>query len=189
MNKLLKWVVLMLTVALILTGCGQKNKALVGAPETETPVISTETPSPTPTPTPEPTPTPIPDKTKEVKVYFTDDNLEKLLERVVKITYKKDGDEYLATFNALKTTDEPNLSSLFKKVTFNSAKLDGDALRVDLTLNEGAQLGSSGESFFVQALNNVAFQFAEVNSLYVTRDGKKVESLMGHVSLDSPFTR
>lgn len=182
-----KWVVLMLMVALILTGCGEKNKALV-APPSETP-IATESPMPTPTPTPDPTPTPLPDQTKEVKVYFTDDNLEQLIEKVVTVTYKEDADMYLAAFNALKSTDVPNMFSLFKNVTFNEVKLDGDALRVDLTLGEGAQLGAGGEMFFVQALNKVAFQFPEVKSLYVTRDGKKVESLMGHVTIESPFTR
>jgi len=189
MNKLVKWVVLVVTIALILTGCGQKNKALVGGAPTETPAIATETPTPTPMPTPEPTPTPIPDHTKEVKVYFTDDNLEKLIEKSVTITYKEDVDMYLAAFNALKQNDDSTLFSLFQKVTFNKVVLDGNALRVDLTLNEGAQLGSTGESFFVQALSNVAFQFPEVKSLYVTQDGKTTDSLMGHVTLESPITR
>jgi Sporulation and spore germination len=187
MNKQhVKWVVLTLMVALLLTGCGEKNKALVGAPPSETPIATV---TPTPTPTPDPTPTPIPDQTKDVKVYFTDDNLEELIEKVVTITYKEDADMYLAAFNALKSTDVPNMFSLFKNVTFNEVKLDGDALRVDLTLGEGAQLGAGGEMFFVQALKQVAFQFPEVKSLYVTRDGKKVESLMGHATIESPFIR
>jgi hypothetical protein len=50
-------------------------------------------------------------------------------------------------------------------------------------------LGAPGEDFFLQALKKTAFQFPEVKTLSVLKDGQKVESLMGHMDLPYPIKR
>jgi len=186
MNKRLKYALLVAAVVVVLGGCGQKQMTNAGG---QSPEPAPQTSVPVATETPAPTATPDPMKTKEVKVYYTDDDLTKLVEKTATVSYKEDADVYKAALEALKSTDQAGLNSLFKKVTFNSVKLDGKALRVDLTLGEGAQLGSGGELFFVEALNKAAFQFPEIEELYITQDGAKTESLMGHVDLQYPYKR
>lgn len=190
-RKHTRWTVLLLLIALtmIMTACGEKNRALGGQPSSEEPGVQTETPAVTETPTAEPTSTPVPEQTKEVNLYYADLDLNKLLERTTTVTYVEDQEVYAATLNALKSSDDPEFVSLFSNVSFNSVILDGDALRVDLSFIGGSQLGSGGESFFVEALKKAVFQFPEVNKLYITLDGNEVESLMGHVDLEHPFKK
>lgn len=187
----MRWAVLLLLLAMtiIMTACGEKNRALGAQPSPEQPVSESQTPAPAETPTPEPTPTPIPEQTKEVKVFYADRDLSELLERTTTVTFVEDQEVYAATLNALKSSDDPEFVSLFSNVSFNSVILDGDALRVDLSLMGGSQLGAGGESFFVEALKKAVFQFPEINELYITLDGNEVESLMGHVDLQHPFQK
>jgi len=171
-------------LTIVLAGCGQKTLGSGGAP-TPQPAVSTPAAAAAATPTA----TPEPMKTKTVKVYFADDDLTKLIEKTATVSYKEDSEVYKAALEALKSTDQAGLHSLFAKVTFNSVKRDGGALRIDLTLNEGAQLGSGGESFFLDALKKTVFQFPEITELYVTKDGAQVESLMGHMDLPYPMKK
>ncbi|MCR8641693.1 GerMN domain-containing protein [Paenibacillus sp. N1-5-1-14] len=176
---------LILTIALMIAGCGQKQ-ALQGNVSTSTPVPTVE---PTQTPTPTPTATPIPKKTKQVKVYYSDDNLEELVEKVATITYLNDGDLYHEALEKLKKSDDPKLTSLFEKVTFKHVTMEKDGLHVDLTWSQGGQMGAPGEDFFIKALEKTVFQFPEVKALYVKKDGNQVESLMGHMDLPYPIVR
>lgn len=180
-------------VMLAATGCGQKKEPLGAASSapTNTPAASS-VPAATPgteadqksqeTNTPEM-------KTVQIKVYYTDQNAEKLVENQENISYKTDREKYAAALNALKKSSDPNVIPLFEQVTFKSVTPDNDALKVDLSFTEAAQLGGSGEEMLIQALKKTAFQFPEISKLYITKDGKQVESLMGHFDLPYPITK
>jgi len=170
-------------LALVLTGCGQKE--LQGGTSTPQPAVQASTPAPTESPTPKPEPM----LEKEVSVYYTDNDLNKLVEKKTKVQFKAADDVYAATLEALKKTDDPDLKPLFANVTFKSVKVEGKTMTIDLVLGEGSQFGSGGEGFFVKALENTAFQFEEISELYILNNGEKVESLMGHVELQYPFKK
>ncbi|WP_442604418.1 GerMN domain-containing protein [Paenibacillus sp. KN14-4R] len=180
-----KGLALILMVVLMISGCGQKQ-ALQGNVSTSTPIPTVE---PTPTPTSTPKATPIPKKTKQIKVYYSDDNLMGLVEKVATVTYQNDADLYLLALEQLKKTDDPKLTALFEKVTFKQVSMEKDGLHVDLTWSEGGQFGAPGEDFFMKALEQTVFQFPEVKALFVKKDGKQVESLMGHMDLPYPIVR
>jgi hypothetical protein len=169
-------------IALAVSGCGQKP-AHNAAQETTTPV-STPIVSATPAPTPEL-------KKSTVKVYYTDSNQSKLVEKEATVSHKPDEAPYAATLNALKKSSDSNLASLFTEITFKTVVFDkatGD-LKLDLGFGPNARLGAPGEDFFLQALKKTAFQFPEVKTLSVLNDGQKVESLMGHMDLPYPIKR
>jgi hypothetical protein len=171
-------------IALAVTGCGQKPATNATQPTTtpvSTPVVSA---SATPAPTPAL-------KTSTVKVYFTDSNQSKLVEKETTVTYKPDETPYAATLNALKKSSDSSLASLFAGITFKTVAFDkatGD-LKLDLGFGSNAQLGAPGEDYFLQALKKTAFQFPEVKTISVLKDGQKVDSLMGHMDLPYPIKR
>jgi spore germination protein GerM len=167
---------------LALTGCGQKDKpAAQPEPKRADAPADTKTPAATPN---------TPDKKEAaVKLYFGDENGEKLVEKQLKITYAADSDKYMAALNALKTAPDAKTVSLFGGFTFKSAALDKSDLRVDLSLDANGQLGSEGEELMLQALQKTLFQFPEVQNIYITEDGKQVDSLMGHMDLPYPIKR
>jgi Sporulation and spore germination len=169
-------------IALAVTGCGQKPATNANQPTStpeSTPVVSA-------------TPAPTPDvKTSTVKVYFTDSNQSKLIEKEATVTYKPDETPYAATLNALKKSSDSSLASLFSGVTFKTVAFDkatGD-LKLDLGFGSNSQLGAPGEDYFLQALKKTVFQFPEVKTLSVLKDGQKVDSLMGHMDLPYPIKR
>jgi hypothetical protein len=169
-------------IALAVSGCGQKHATNATQPTT-TPV-STPVVSATPAPTPEL-------KQSTVKVYFTDSNQSKLVEKEATVTYKPDEAPYAATLNALKKSSDSSLASLFAGVTFKTVAFDkasGD-LKLDLGFGSNTQLGAPGEDYFLQALKKTVFQFPEVKTLSVLKDGQKVDSLMGHMDLPYPIKR
>lgn len=173
-------------IAITVSGCAQKptvNGGIQPAPVVSTPV-ATATPSPTPAPTPEV-------KKSTVKVYYTDSNQTKLVEKEATVSYKPNETPYAATLEALKKSTDSSLSSLFSDITFKSVAFDKAAgdLKLDLVFGPNAQFGAPGEDFFLKALKNTVFQFPEVKSLSVLKNGQNVESLMGHMDLPYPIKR
>lgn len=177
-------------LTLSITACGQKQQLVNGSgtQPTGTPVASVV---PSPTSTVAPTPTPEPSLQKKVKVYYSDSEEMKLVEKEATITYKKEADVYVAALNALKKSDDPKAVSLFEDLKFTSVAFDSakGELKLDLAFGPKTQLGAPGEDLFLQALKKTVFQFPEVKALYVLKDGKQVDSLMGHLELPYPIKR
>ncbi|MBU5674409.1 GerMN domain-containing protein [Paenibacillus brevis] len=123
-----------------------------------------------------------------IKSYYTDDQLNELIEKEQTIHYTHDEDKYMAALETLKDSGDSELLPLWK-VEFHSAKLSKGMLTVDITLPDEARLGAGGEALAVEALQNTLFQFQEVESIELLVDGQQVESLMGHVELEYPMTR
>jgi hypothetical protein len=184
-TQLIRGMFLASAFALAASGCAQQQKPLVQPQETKA-AASTPTvvPSATPAPTPEV-------KHAKVKLYYTDNNETKLVEKEVTISYKQDGEQYAAALEALKKSSDTSVVSLFSDITFKSIVFDkekGD-LKLDLSFGPNAQLGAPGEDYFLQALKKTVFQFTEIKSIYVRKDGEQVESLMGHMDLPYPIKR
>ncbi|UKS30533.1 GerMN domain-containing protein [Paenibacillus sp. HWE-109] len=188
-SRLLHGVLLVSAITLTLSACGQKPQ-LTGAatPQPTTAPISTPV---TPSATPMPTPTPDPLKQKKVNVFFSDQDEMKLIEKEVTISYKLDADVYEAALNALKKSDDPKAVPLFDDLKFTSVAFDKakGELKLDMKFGPKTQLGAPGEDLFLQALKKTVFQFPEVKSVYVLKDGKQVDSLMGHLELPYPIKR
>lgn len=180
-------------VMLAVTGCGQKKESFSAesSAPTNTPAVSS---APASTPGTEASQKPqetnhSEKKTVQIKVYYTDQNAEKLVEKQENISYKTDREKYAAALNALKKSSDPNVIPLFEQITFKSVTPENGALKVDLSFTDAAQLGGSGEEMMIQAIKKTAFQFPEISKLYITKDGKQVESLMGHMEVPYPITK
>jgi len=174
-------------VVLAATGCGQKQ--LSGPGQDAGNAAVQESAQPAPTATPQQT---APAKQQlQVKAYFGDDNLSQLIEQETTITYDAADGPYAAALAVLKQPQEAGATSLFAGVTFNKVAFDAakSELTVDLSLGADGQLGAPGEDLFLQALKKTVFQFQEVQSLVVLKDGGAVESLMGHMDLPNPIKR
>lgn len=126
--------------------------------------------------------------TSKIKVYFTDDNIDELTTVEREISYRAEADKYEAAFKALQTED-PGQLSLWKKVVLRQIELKDGLLTMDITLPDEARLGAGGEALAIDALLQTFFQFDEVKQLELTVDGAKVESLMGHVELEHPYSK
>ncbi|MFD0694756.1 GerMN domain-containing protein [Paenibacillus sp. GCM10027628] len=187
-SRLIQGALLVSAIALTVTACGQKGLQVGGAtpqPTTQVQSPAVQSPQPTPTATPEAL------KQKKVKAYYSDQDEMKLIEKEVTVSFKQDGDVYEAALNALKTSDDAKAVSLFDDMKFTNVTLDkakGD-LKIDLKFGPKTQLGAPGEDLFLQALKKTVFQFPEIKSIYVLKDGKQVESLMGHLELPYPIKR
>ncbi|MEF3301725.1 GerMN domain-containing protein [Paenibacillus sp. GYB003] len=165
------------TLALAVTGCAKAktpDSAANGSGSGTGPGAQTEAPSV---------------KQLKVKTYYADDNLDKLIEREATVSIKDDADKYAAALNASKTPPEATLSSLSKGITYRTVKYDGGGVTLDISIADSGRLGAPGEDLLVQSIRKSLFQFSEVQSIEVLVDGKKTESLMGHVSLPHPMKR
>ncbi|SDN85041.1 Sporulation and spore germination [Paenibacillus sp. yr247] len=186
-SRLFQGVLLVSAITLSLTACGQKAQLTGGATPQAT-IAPSSTPliqSPLPSSTPEPL------KQKKVKTFYSDQDEMKLVEKEVTISYKQEADVYEAALNALKKSDDPKAIPLFDDLKFTNTAFDKakGELKIDLKFGPKTQLGAPGEELFLQALKKTVFQFPEVKSLYVLKDGKQVDSLMGHLELPYPIKR
>ncbi|MEI7024474.1 GerMN domain-containing protein [Paenibacillus sp. y28] len=136
-----------------------------------------------------PTPAPAADKELQIKTFYTNSELEKLVEQQTTIRFRQDEDKYAAALTALRTPPSGELLSLVSKLQFKEVKLNEGKLRINLTIPNEARLGSGGELLMLQAISKTVFQFQEVASMELLVDGKQVESLMGHVALPYPIVR
>ncbi|MCP3772401.1 GerMN domain-containing protein [Paenibacillus sp. MZ04-78.2] len=181
--------------ALLLAGCGTSKAPLQGT--AETPPSKTEQAAQPGTGgdktiTPPETSAPKPDPEKKelkIKTYYSDAQLEKLVQKDVTISIKQDQDKYLAALNQLKKSPDGNTIPLFKGFTYKSVGLKDGQLNLDVSIADEGRLGSGGEGMLLDALQKTMFQFSEIKSIEVLVDGKQVESLMGHMDLPHPIKR
>lgn len=172
-----------LTLIVLLSGCGQAKTPAQGS------ASQTQTPATQPTPTPAPTPAVSESKQMKIKVYYGDENAEKLVEQEASITYKEDSGKYAAALKSLTASPDSKNLALLKGFTFNSVALKNGALTVDVSMAPESRLGSGGEAMLLEAMKKTVFQFSEIQSLDILLDGKAVDSLMGHMDLPHPMKR
>lgn len=128
-------------------------------------------------------------QTLAVKVYYTDDQLNQLVEKEQQISFVKEEDKYLAALKLLTVSPDSESTALAKGFTFHTAELKEQELTVNVSLSPEGRLGAGGEALVLEAIERTLFQFAEVGSINILLDGQAVESLMGHVDLPHPIHR
>jgi hypothetical protein len=173
-----------------LAGCGAKDKP-AAAPNADSASKPPATTNAAGSDTPK-TVTSEPQKqqqTATVQTFYGDENGTVLVAKKATISFTDDESKYIAALNALKKAPDSKTISLFDGFTFRKASLSKGDLRLDVSINEDGNLGSPGEELLLQALQKALFQFPEVTSIYVTVDGKQVDSLMGHMDLPYPIKR
>ncbi|MDF2961779.1 MAG: GerMN lipoprotein LpqB [Paenibacillus sp.] len=183
-NKLISGALISITLLTLLSACGQaKMQGSEG--QTPKPQVQTNAPEPTgPAKTPEQD-----NKQAKIKVYFGDENGERLVEQETTIIYKQENEKYTAALAALAKAPDSKRVALLRGITVKSAVLKDQMLTVDISIAPEGRLGSGGEDLLLQAMKKTAFQFSEIQSLDILVDGKAVESLMGHMDLPHPIKR
>ena len=130
------------------------------------------------------------EKKATIELYYTDPELLDVKKASREITYTDEENKYTKAFEALQKSGDDQLIPLWRDgIKLTSVKFEQGALTLDIVKSPEANLGSGGELFAIQALRNTFFQFEEVKSIQLLVEGKKIESLMGHVELEHPMTR
>ncbi|ANE47912.1 hypothetical protein SY83_18265 [Paenibacillus swuensis] len=166
---------------LLLTACGDKpaNENSASADSNNKAVSGSQTTSPN-----------AKNTELTIKSYYTDDEILELVERDSNITFKSEKDKYLAALNTLKQSDQSADFALWRDVEFSITKFENGQLTIDLRMGEDfAGLGAPGEQLAIQSLQKTLFQFNEVTSISLLKEGKAVETLLGHVDLQQPIMR
>lgn len=127
-----------------------------------------------------------------IKVYYPDDQGMKLI--AVKRTVKTDKvDKYTAAMESLMegTKEKGQTTIIPKQAKLKSVKVHGDTAYVDFTqaLVKNFVGGSTGEEMLVGSVVNTLTEFPEVKNVQILVEGKKVESLSGHLDLTTPLSR
>ncbi|AOZ91276.1 GerMN domain-containing protein [Paenibacillus crassostreae] len=126
---------------------------------------------------------------ENIKVYYTDPQAMELLESQQEITFNDDIQKYQASFKALQTSGSDELIPLWGKIELLTIDFSDGALTIDIHMPDEARLGSGGEMYAIESLQNTFFQFEEVKSIELLVDGAQIESLMGHVELEHPMMK
>lgn len=127
-----------------------------------------------------------------IKVYYPDEQGMKL--QAVKKTVKLGGeDKYTAALKALlEGTKEKGLTTIVpKQAKIKSVKVQGDTVFVDFDSNLTKKFigGSTGEEMLVGSIVNTLTEFSEIKRVQLLVEGKKIESISGHLDLTKPVER
>ena len=177
---------LMAAVMFLAAGCEDAgNVTNAPKPPVATPGKKTEAPAVQPGVT---TPT-APEQT-EVKLYFPNDTGDGL--GIAKATVPTE-DKYTAAVKALVAgTKEPGLTGIFPAdVKVRSVRVENGLATVDFSseLTHHFVGGSTGEQMLVSALVNTLTDFPEVERVLLTVEGKRIETIAGHLDTSEPFAR
>lgn len=179
MKKRMIWLAAL--TALLAAGCGQKAAPAPQPAPVEQPSGQAAT-APT---TAEPKLT-----KKTITVYYSDNDLMELQKEEQEISFADDIEKYNKAIDLLgnpKKADEH--VPLWVNFHYHSVSFDKGTLTIDADSKNQYNLGSSGEAMALDALKKTLFQFPEVERIVILEDGKKVESLMGHMEVSEPLTR
>jgi hypothetical protein len=202
-QRLLRAAIIGIGMLTLLSACGQTNTPIaqplaepaMGKPQPQV-QASNPTPAPTaPIPASNQTSTPasttsiVDNKQLKLKIYYGNENGDKLVEQETNISYKQDDEKYLATLEALSTSADPAKLPLLKGFTFKKVTAQNGLLTMDISMAPESRLGAGGEELLLKALKQTLFQFTEIKSIEVLVDGKAVDSLMGHMELPHPIKR
>jgi spore germination protein GerM len=163
---------------LVICGCGKVKQAVIAASSTPEAVASAA-----------PTATPITVKQTQMNLYYGNENGDALVAKEVTLKQSSTETPYLEALNDLTKSPDTQSVALFAGFTFISAELKDGVLNIDLTLPKASHLGAPGEELLINALKKTMFQFKEINAIEVLVNGKKVESLLGHVELSHPIIK
>lgn len=126
----------------------------------------------------------------EVTLYFPTEDGERLVAVKAEIKAK---DVYTGALRLLiGGTDEKGLTGVFPR----------DVRLLGLTVNDGVAVadfseeliknfagGSTGERMLVSSIVNTLTEFSEIRSVLITVEGKRIETISGHLDTSEPFER
>lgn len=128
-------------------------------------------------------------ESKELTIYYVDQNLMELVEESRTIEFTTEEEELRSIWKALQTPENSEHVALWKDVELLTATLQDGTLTLDITGTDKVNVGAGGEAFAIQTLINTYSQVEGVESIQLLVDGKVVETLYGHVSIDQPFKK
>ena len=202
-----KYVAVLLTaVSMVCAGCEQQPPVEPAPSVDNPPPVETTTPSAPPdekvetkSEPPKQTETKPPVEKEatledmKVKVYYPDESGLRLVEVEREIEVSKDADKYAAAVETMMTTpSEQELTEIFPKhAKLLSVTVDNGIATVNF--DDGLQKhfvgGSAGETFLVGSVVNALTNFDEIKGVQFLIDGKKIDSLAGHMDLSEPVGR
>lgn len=212
MNKKLMYTAVSAVLLMVIAGCGDKptaapaagadqgnnttavsgaegNSENSGGGEVITPSTAPQTDtSAAPAATDQP-PAEADKQSQSIEVYYTDPQQMDLVAAEATISFADAVEKYSEAFQSLQSSDNTEQIPLWSGIELKSLDFKDGQIVMDIHKPDEAQLGAGGEALAISALTKTFFQFEEVNSVEVLVDGEQVESLMGHVDLEHPFTR
>ena len=127
-----------------------------------------------------------------IKVYYPDEQGMKLIANKRTVTLDQQ-EMYTAAMESLLegTTEKGQTNIIPKQAKLRSVKVENGTATVDFTgdLSKNFVGGSTGETMLVGSIVDTLTEFPEVKKVQILIDGKKVESLGGHMDLSQPLTR
>ena len=138
-------------------------------------------------------------KNYKIQLYYVNEeyvntgneNLEKLMkpyETSIDTAKDKLGKDII---DQLKTApNQPSYGTMVTdKIAINSFTISGETGTIDIA-SSGLNGSSTQEDLFISQVTNTIFlNFPDINEIQFLVDGKVVESLMGHIGADKPFSR
>jgi spore germination protein GerM len=136
---------------------------------------------------------PVETKELTVKVYYPNDEGERLVAVSRKVKVSDGTDKYTAALKSLmEGTKEQGQSTIIpRQVKLRSVKVKDGVATVDFSgdIIKHFVGGSTGEEMLVGSVVNTLTEFPEVTSVRILIDGNPVESLAGHMDLTMPIKR
>ena len=128
-----------------------------------------------------------------IEVYYSNEDGTKLtgVTREIEVTPYKD--KYTAAVEMqMRAPKEKELIDIFpKSAKLRSVKVQGETAIVDFDSStaKGFVGGSTGEEMLVGSVVNTLTNFPEIKEVRFLMDGKKLETLAGHMDLSMPIKR
>ena len=127
-----------------------------------------------------------------IKVYYPDDNGMKLVAETRTVETTQDGKYKVAMESLLSGTKAKGVVTIIpKKAKLKSVAVKDGIATVDFNedLVKNFAGGSTGEEMLVGSIVNTLTEFPEVKSVQILLEGKKVDSLAGHLDTSKPLKR
>jgi len=127
-----------------------------------------------------------------IKVYYPDDNGMKLVAETRMVETTQDGKYKVAMESLLSGTKAKGVVTIIpKKAKLKSVAVKDGIATVDFSedLVKNFAGGSTGEEMLVGSIVNTLTEFPEVKSVQILLEGKKVDSLAGHLDTSKPLKR
>lgn len=131
-------------------------------------------------------------KKMNIKVYYPDEQGMKLI--AAKRTIKSDdAGKYAEAMKSLLQgpKDKGQIAVIPKQAKLRSVKVKDDVAYVDFSQDLVKQFtgGSTGEEMLVGSVVNTLTDFPEIKKVQILVEGKKIETLAGHMDLSAPIAR
>ena len=127
-----------------------------------------------------------------IKVYYPDDNGMKLVAETRTVETTQDGKYKAAMESLLSGTKAKGVVTIIpKKTKLKSVAVKDGIATVDFSedLVKNFAGGSTGEEMLVGSIVNTLTEFPEVKSVQILLEGKKIDSLAGHLDTSKPLKR